>query len=625
MPKWPEITRFVESRGLSREDHPDILTEIFKIKPDRMIKDLRDNKIFGEVKAVVYTVEFQKRSLPHAHILLLLRNKYRNVADIDGIISTELPDKKVDPHSYNVVINFMMHGPCGGARKSSPCMQNGRCTKHFPKKIVSSTTIDEDGYPIYGRRDDGRTTKRVDYDKEYMDAIMEESNWGMASYLRQLFVRLLLSNSMSRPESVWQATWHLLSEDILHEERTILDHPEVDPTDDELKNRYLQKLEFFLKGYGRSFQDFPTMPRPVYNTKEVDNINRLIQDELRYNKRALANEHQQLVKNLTDEQMSVYEKIIREVNEDKGGFFFLYGFGGTCKTFLWRTLSSAIKSRGDIVLTVASSGIASLLLPGGRTAHSRFFIPLNLTKDSTCNIKQGTPLANLIVKAKLIIWDEAPMMHRCYFASLDKTLRDILRFKDASNLDRPVGGKTIILGGDFRQILLVIPKGSRQDIVNASLNSSYLWPHCQLLKLTKNMRLQALTILIQHWNMYTPEFLNTIKCSGVPNHALTLKVGIPVMLLRNIDQPTGLCNGISLIITKLENQVIEAKVLLGKMGGQKVFIPRMTLTPSDARIPFKFQLRQLPIIVSFSMTINKSQGQSLSHVGLFLKKYVFTH
>uniref|UniRef100_A0A1S3ZWQ4 ATP-dependent DNA helicase n=1 Tax=Nicotiana tabacum TaxID=4097 RepID=A0A1S3ZWQ4_TOBAC len=455
------------------------------------------------------------------------------------------------------------------------------------------------------------------------------------------------------------------------------------------------------------------MPRPVYNTEEVDNNNRLIRDELRYNKRALAEEHQQLVKNLTDEQKSVYEKIIRDVNEDKGGFFFLYGFGGTDKTFIWRTLSSAIRSRGDIVLTVASSGIASLLLPGGRTAHSRFVIPLNVTEDSTCNIKQGTTLANLIIKAKLIIWDEAPMMHRYCFEALDKTLRDILRFKDASNLHRPFGGKTIVLGGDFRQILHVIPKGSRQDIVNASLNSSYLWPHCQLLKLTKNMRLQGNEIgthldelrvfsdwilvigdgivgtsvdgnkkvqipddlLIKQfvdptsaivestypnfnsrcndigylqqrailtptldmvesineymislnesseksylssdtiWNsnstysalehVHTPEFLNTIKCSGVPNHALTLKVGIPVMLLRNIDQSAGLCNGTRLIITKLGNQVIEAKVLAGQMVGQKMFIPRMTSTPSDARIPFKFQRRQFPIILYVALS-----------------------
>ncbi|XP_070027510.1 uncharacterized protein [Nicotiana sylvestris] len=169
----------------------------------------------------------------------------------------------------------------------------------------------------------------LDDDKEYADAIMKASNWGMSLYLRQLFAMLLLSNSMSRPESVWQATWHLLSEDILHEEIRILDHPEADLTGEELKNRCLQKLEIFLKGCGRSFQDFPTMPRPVYNMEEVDNSNRLIRDELRYNKHVLTEEHQQLVKNLIDEQKLVYEKIIRDVNEEKGGFFFLYGFGGT--------------------------------------------------------------------------------------------------------------------------------------------------------------------------------------------------------------------------------------------------------------------------------------------------------
>ncbi|XP_075096423.1 uncharacterized protein LOC107797244 [Nicotiana tabacum] len=576
----------------------------------------------------------------------------------------------------------------------------------------------------------------LDDDKEYVDAIKEASNRGMPSYLRQLFAMLLLSNSMLRPEYVWEATWILLSDDILHEERRMLDNPEAELTNDELKNRCLQKLEIFLKGCGRTLYDFPTMPRPVFNEEEIDNTNALICEEMHYNRCSLSREHEDLLVKLTMEQKLVYDRIIKAVHEDKGGFFFLYGHGGTGKTFIWRTLSSAIRSKGDIVLTVASSGIASLLLPGGRTAHSRFAIPLNATEDSTCNIKQGTPLSKLIVKTKLIIWDEAPMMHRYCFEALDRTLRDILRFKDASNLDRPSGGKTVVLGGDFRQILPVIPKGSRQDIVNATLNSSYLWNHCQVLKLTKNMRLEGnqvdshlndlrqfsdwilaigdgmignsvdgidkvhisddliinncgdpisaivestypdflshctdLTYLQQRGilaptldmvesineymvslnqsqpktffsfdticmsddaftgleHIHTLEFLNTIKCSGIPNHVITLKVGVPVMLLRNIDPSSGLCNGTRLIITRLGNRVIEAKILSGNMAGQKVFISRMSLTPSDARIPFKFQRRQFPIVVSFAMTINKSQGQSLSHVGLYLKKPVFTH
>ncbi|KAH0650216.1 hypothetical protein KY284_030128 [Solanum tuberosum] len=187
------------------------------------------------------------------------------------------------------------------------------------------------------------------------------------------------------------------------------------------------------------------MPLPVYNEDEVDYSNRLIRDEMSYNKGALTDEHQELLQNLTDEQKAVYKKIMSAVITNSGGFFFLYGFGGTGKTFIWRTLSAAIRSKGDIVLTVASSGIASLLLPGGRTSHSRFVIPLNINEDSTCNIKQGTPLANLIVKAKLIIWDEAPMMHKYCFEALDKTLRDIISYKDASKAELPFGEKTVVL------------------------------------------------------------------------------------------------------------------------------------------------------------------------------------
>ncbi|XP_019239982.1 PREDICTED: uncharacterized protein LOC109219975, partial [Nicotiana attenuata] len=282
------------------------------------------------------------------------------------------------------------------------------------------------------------------------------------------------------------------------------------------------------------------MPRPVFYEEEVDNTNRLIRDELRYNRRSLSKEHDELLIKLTLEQKSVYDRIITAVHEDKGGLFFLYGHGGTGKTFIWRTLSSAIRSKGDIVLTVASSGIASLLLPGGRTAHSRFAIPLNATEDSTCNIKQRSPLAKLIVETKLIIWDEAPMMHRYCFEALDRTLRDILRFKDASNLDRPFGGKIVVLGGDFRQILPVITKGTRQDIVNAALNSSYLWNHCHVLKLTKNMRLEGNQVE-SHLNDLR-QFSDWVLAIGdgmIENFVDGIeKVHIPdVLLINNCDDP----------------------------------------------------------------------------------------
>ncbi|CAH9106093.1 unnamed protein product, partial [Cuscuta epithymum] len=967
-PKWPEIVRFLSERNLNPEDRPDIICRVFKMKLDGLIKDLRQNKIFGDVRAVVYTIEFQKRGLPHAHILLFMGNadKFTAPADIDRIISAEIPDESSDPDYFNAVKMHMMHGPCGRDAKNAPCMVQSKCSKHFPKNFNAHTNIDEDGYPKYMRRDDGKeivkntipldnrhvvphnryllmkygahlnvewcnqsrsikylfkyvnkgndrvtaafyeTTNKdgsekpvdeiklyydcryvspceamwrilgfeiqyknpsverlsfhfpdeqyvyfddedamtdvvqresvkqsmflawmkaneqyaeakkltyaefpqkfvwkpktrefvprqrgfalgrvayvppgsgesyylrcilnlkrgatsfadlrtvdevcyetyrdtcyalglLDDDREYVEGFTESSFWASAWGLRVLFVILLLADTMSRPEYVWDKCWNFMSDDILHRQRRALLHPDLTLTEEEFKNYALVEIETMLRTRGKSLRDYPSMPFPNCNNATMFQ-NRLIYDELQYDNAEMREQHDKCMQSLNEQQSEVYKTIMESIEGNNGGVFFVYGYGGTGKTFIWKTLSAALRSKGEIVLNVASSGIASLLLPGGRTAHSRFAIPINPTEHSTCNIKQGSPLAQLIIRSKLIIWDEAPMTHKYCFEALDRSLRDILRVVDPLNTDKPFGGKTIVFGGDFRQILPVITKGTRQDIVNATINSSYIWHDCIVLRLTKNMRLQSLSgdrdyadlvefaewiaslgdgtaggqndgcadikipsdILLQSdedpiativrstypdfeamptdpsflkerailartldvvdsineymtalnvteesrtylssdsicksdsnsdflADLHTPEFLNKIRASGVPNHELTLKVGTPVMLLRNIDHSMGLCNGTRLIITRLGNHVLGATILGGKFDGQEVVIPRLTLTPSDARIPFKFQRRQFPIMTSYAMTINKSQGQSLTHVGLLLKKPVFTH
>jgi ATP-dependent DNA helicase PIF1 len=192
---------------------------------------------------------------------------------------------------------------------------------------------------------------------------------------------------------------------------------------------------------------------------------------------------------ISEEQKAIYEKIIDAVDRQQGGVFFLHGYGGTGKTFMWKTLASSLRAQKKIVLTVASSGIASLLLPGGRTAHSKFKIPVPTHENSTCNIDHGDELAGLLKQTKLIIWDEAPMAHRYCFEALDASLRDIM--SSYSNSDTVFGGKVVVFGGDFRQILPVVPRGSRSDIVHSSINASKIWDECEVLTLTKNMRLQS--------------------------------------------------------------------------------------------------------------------------------------
>jgi ATP-dependent DNA helicase PIF1 len=157
-------------------------------------------------------------------------------------------------------------------------------------------------------------------------------------------------------------------------------------------------------------------------------------------------------------------------------------------------LSAAVRSKGLIVLNAASSGIVAFLLPGGRTTHSTLTVPIEINEASSPTMEKDSPRADLERAAKLIIWDEAPMIHRWCFEAVDRSLCDIMSKNDPLNEFRPFGGMTVVLGGNFRQIFPVVQKGMRQDIVDTSVNSSKIWAYCNVLRLTVIMRLGASSV-----------------------------------------------------------------------------------------------------------------------------------
>ena len=122
---------------------------------------------------------------------------------------------------------------------------------------------------------------------------------------------------------------------------------------------------------------------------------------------------------------------------------------------------------------------------------------------------------------------------------------------------------------------------------------------------------------------FPPEFLNSLRLSGLPSHKLVLKIGSPIMLLRNLNAKEGLCNGTQLKCLSLSENLIEAEILTGTKKGSSVFLHRMTLEPSDTEFPFKLSRRQYPIKPAYAMTINKSQGQTLNNVAIYLEDDVF--
>ncbi|KIH55324.1 hypothetical protein ANCDUO_14520 [Ancylostoma duodenale] len=156
-PQWKEVQESLFS-GQAPSDRPDIVARVFKLKLDALLDYLCKKHILGEVAAYIWVVEFQKRGLPHAHILIILNEawKPRTAADVDDIVCAELPDKQTDPTLFEIISKQMMHRPCGALNPSSPCMVDGKCSKNFPKEFTNDTTMGSDGYPKYRRRDDGR-------------------------------------------------------------------------------------------------------------------------------------------------------------------------------------------------------------------------------------------------------------------------------------------------------------------------------------------------------------------------------------------------------------------------------------------------------------------------------------
>ncbi|GFX21390.1 ATP-dependent DNA helicase [Trichonephila clavipes] len=121
---------------------------------------------------------------------------------------------------------------------------------------------------------------------------------------------------------------------------------------------------------------------------------------------------------------------------------------------------------------------------------------------------------------------------------------------------------------------------------------------------------------------YPVEFLNSLELSGLPSHELQLKLNVPVMLMRNLNAPL-LCNGTRLRITKLGQNILGATILTGVGKGKSVIIPRIPTIPSD--LPFQFKKVQFPVKLSFAVTINKAEGQTLKVAGVHLEKRCFSH
>ncbi|KAG5525404.1 hypothetical protein RHGRI_031907 [Rhododendron griersonianum] len=518
----------------------------------------------------------------------------------------------------------------------------------------------------------------LECDNSIRQCLAEASSTHMPSALRRMFVSVLVYCEPTGVRSLWNDFHAFMTED----------YPSSTSTNSSfLINRLLKELNDLLSQHNRTISDYDL---PSFNPSYEDSsaVPKIIQDELSI---SVSQQDLNSISALNKDQAFAFHAIIGTVERKENATYFVDGPGGTGKTFLYRAILASLRSQGHIALATASSGIAATLMPGGRTAHSRFKIPLNPDRSSVCSISKQSHLAELIRRASVILWDEATMTNRLAIEALDRTLRDIM------DVEMPFGGKVMVFGGDFRQVLPVVPKGTKAETINASIAKSPLWRNVQVVRLKQNMRsvndrefsvfllrvgdgneptiddemMKVPASMVIPWendrsidklieeneaaenlnkrvnqkfsgrervyysfdkvendprNLYQQEFLNSISPGGLPPHELRLKEGAPIMLLRNLDPRNGLCNGTRLLCRALKSNFIDAEILTGAFKGTRTFLHRIPLkTPENMKLPFEMTRRQFPIRLSFALTINKAQGQTIPHVGIYLPKDVFSH
>ncbi|XP_074368364.1 uncharacterized protein LOC141708569 [Apium graveolens] len=529
---------------------PDVVSRVFKLKLEQLMDLIKKKNYFGKCIGIMHVKEFQKRGLPHCHMLIWLHpyDKPKNTDQIDSLVSAEIPDKDRDPVGYAAVKNYMIHGPCGKilhilrvCKKGSVCVIFLREKKGTTSKSVNGTA-----------------GKSLDEVQHYLDGryvCASEAAW-----------RIFGFDIHSRWPSVDRLPVHLPGQKYVNFKmgeclQKVWDHASMKRTKLEawfIANRDLPRARYF------TYAEFPAH-------------------------------------------------------------------------FTW--------------------------------------LPIQLLSH-----RQDLPC-----------------------------LRDIMSALDPARSTKPFGGITVVFGGDFRQILLIIPKESRAEVVGAALNATKLWNDCQVgdgkldnsirgdnrssvlfpvpeeyvvrcqdkpienlydiayLDFIQNMSshsyLRSRAILtpinavvddvnkvildkipgmthtylsqdsLEDANVeenefdesFPVEYLNSLNMPCLPKHELKIKVGSIVMLMRNLNQILGLCNGTRMVVTGCKKNNIECQILTGAHVGRKHLISRIDMVPTDTKWPFEFKRTQFPLQLCFAMTVNKSQCQSLDTVGLYLPKSIFCH
>ena len=272
--------------------------------------------------------------------------------------------------------------------------------------------------------------------------------------LRRLFAIIIVFCHPDDPYNLWLNHRNNLAEDYLHTARDEM-HDQTLQYSDVMYNHALLDIESVMVNLSRSLSEFDgfIIPEPEVDYDDADNNEpTIIREHQRLAARLALQPEQQLQFN--EDQQAIFDSILRSLDapQNEPKLHFVDGPGGTGKTHLFNSILDHVRRAGHIALAVATSGTAALLLNFGRTAHSTFKIPLNVNETSMCNFAASSNTARLIRSASIIIWDEASMISRDLIQTVNRSIQDIMHTVDPALEYVPFAGKTVIFGGDFRQV-----------------------------------------------------------------------------------------------------------------------------------------------------------------------------
>ncbi|KAL6894303.1 hypothetical protein ACP4OV_008401 [Aristida adscensionis] len=292
--------------------------------------------------------------------------------------------------------------------------------------VTGATSFEDrrtvDGVVLPTFREAAERRGLIESDNTLDECFTEATMFQMPSSLRRLFATILVFCEPSDVRGLWQKHLDAMSEDYQRNNQSKF----------AVEQLVLIDIRNILQSMGKDIKSFP-LPKIDKTYDDTNGIAREILEEARIKPTV---DDMSLSESLNQEQRAAYDEIMTSINNSQGGVFFVDGPGGTGKTYLYRALLTTVRHQDKIAVATATSGVAASIMPGGRTAHSRFKIPLSINNGAYCSFTKQSGTAKLLRTASLIIWDEACMTKRQAIEALDNSMRDIMEQPEL-----PFGGR----------------------------------------------------------------------------------------------------------------------------------------------------------------------------------------